>query len=185
MSSEDMDGVPSAKQPTVVSSTEASPAGLTRYTLEGCGLSIVLPAAPVDSEVELAGVDRHRLGPVKCHTSVGNGYVVIVCHIQASGQATFEGQLDEFVEGFFRGISSSPGHSNARYTIGDKSSNRESFRASFEMKGVPVEIEGFAQLQGRHGWIVTALYPFANSAAVESARKVLASPRFDGPPCPE
>src|SRR5262249_698372 len=106
MSSDDLDAVPSVRQPVVGSGTSGRSPGLIRYLLESCGLSIELPAEPLSSEIPLPGRDRKTFGPVKSHMSVGDGYVIAACHFQSGGQLSLEGQIDEFVRGFFQGFSS-------------------------------------------------------------------------------
>jgi hypothetical protein len=116
---------------------------------------------------------------------VGDGYVIVVGHYQGNGQSSLEGHFNEFVRGFFQGFSADPDHSNVKYTLLDKSSNRASFRGGCDLKLGRASFEGFAQVQGHHGWVVIAIYPAANAGAVQPVRSILRSASFDGEPCPD
>ena len=183
MSSDDIGPAGSASQP--MPGSVATSDGMSRYRLESCGLSIELPAAPVDSVMPVPAGGAQSFGSFKYHASVGDNYVVAVGHYQGNGQSSLEGQFDEFVRGFFQGFSSDPSHSNVKYTLLDKSSNRASFRGGYDLKVGRASFEGFVQVQGRHGWVVIAIYPAANAEVVLHTRRILSSARFDGEPCPD
>jgi hypothetical protein len=182
MSSDDLDAVSSAKPPSVVSSTDA-PAGLTRYMPEGCGLSIALPSTPVVAEITLAGADRRFMAAIRQYMSTGNGVAIAVLFFRPR-QAS-DAQPETFLQGFFEALAYRRVFSNPRYTLTGTSSTGASFRGSCDLKGVPLEIEGFVNMQGRDGWFVYAIHPMGQPAAVQPIKDVLASARFDGSPCSE
>ncbi|HKF54892.1 MAG TPA: hypothetical protein VKJ45_05600, partial [Blastocatellia bacterium] len=183
MSNDDVGPASSVVQPMPGSTT--APGMMSRYRPELCGLSIQLPAAPVDSEMPLSPGGGQNPGSVKYHASVGDGYVIVVAHYRESGQVSLEGHFDVFVKGLFQGFSSDPSASNVKYTLLDKSANRASFRGGYDLKAGHASFEGFAQLKGHHAWIVIAIYPAANAGAVQPVRNILRSATFDGEPCPD
>jgi hypothetical protein len=183
MSNDDLGPATSVAQP--VPGSTAAPGMMSRYRPELCGLSIELPTAPVDSEMPLSLGGGQNSESVKYHASVGDGYVIVVAHYRASGQVSLEGHFDEFVKGIFQGFSSDPSASNVKYTLLDKSSNRASFRGGYDLKAGHASFDGFAQLKGRHAWIVIAIYPAANAGAVQPVKRILRSASFDGEPCPD
>lgn len=183
MSSDDLGPAGSVSQP--IPGPATAPRVMSRYRLESCGLSIELPAVPVDSEMPVPAGGRQTFGSAKYHASVGDGYLIVVGHYQGNGQSSLEGQFDEFVRGFFQGFSSDPSQSNVKYALLDKSPNRASFRGGYDLKAGHASFEGFAQVQGRHGWVIIAIYPAANAGAVQPVRNILKSANFDGEPCPD
>ena len=183
MSNDDLGPASSVGQP--MPGSAAAPGMMSRYSPESCGLSIELPAAPVDSEMPLPPAAGQNPGSVKYHASVGDGYVIVVAHYRESGPVSLEGHFDVFVKGLFQGFSSDSNASNVKYTLQNKSANRASFRGGYDLKAGHASFEGFAQLKGHHAWIVIAIYPAANAGAVQPVRNILRSANFDGEPCPD
>ena len=183
MSNDDLGPANSVTQP--MPGSAAAPGVMSRYRPEHCGLSIELPAAPVDSEMPLSPGVGQNFESVKYHASVGDGYAIVVAHYRESGQDSLESHFDEFVEGVFQGFSADPSHSNVKYTLLNKTSNRASFRGGYDLKAAHSSFEGFAQVKGHHAWIVIAIYPAANAGAVQPVKSILRSASFDGEPCPD
>jgi len=180
MSSDDTDAVPSAKQSTAPSVTRST-AGLARYSPESCGLSIELPREPFTLPTGSA-IERQTMGSVKVYTAHGDDYTVSIRHYELPRRG--QPSPEECIKAFFRAVQAAGVYTELDYTILDKSADRASFRVvSGEEQGRGWE--GFALVQGRHAWIIHAVYALAKSSAVQQVKSILGSARLDGPPCPQ
>jgi hypothetical protein len=179
MSSDDTDVAPSTRQPVAGSATGAT-AGLARYCPESCGLSIELPREAHRFDTTASTIEKQSMGPLKVYQSPGDDYIVYLRHYELPrrGQVSAE----ECIKTFFRAVQAAGVFTDLNYTILDKSADRATFRVvSGEEQGRGWE--GLALVQGRHAWIVFAVYPLAKSSAVQQVKTILGSARLDGPPC--
>ena len=180
MSSDDTDAAPSARQPMAGPAAGAT-AGLARYSPESCGLSIELPREPFTLPTGSA-IERQTMGSVKVYTAHGDDYTVSIRHYELPRRG--QPSPEECIKAFFRAVQAAGVYTELDYTIIDKSADRASFRmVSGEERGRGWE--GFALVQGRHAWIIHAVYALAKSSAVQQVKSILGSARLDGPPCPQ
>ena len=180
MSSDDADAAPSTRQPMAGSAAGAT-AGLARYSPESCGLSIELPREPFTLPTGSA-IERQTMGSVKVYTAHGDDYTVSIRHYELPRRG--QPSPEECIKAFFRAVQAAGVYTELDYTILDKSADRASFRVvSGEEQGRGWE--GFALVQGRHAWIIHAVYALAKSSAVQQVKSILGSARLDGPPCPQ
>jgi len=181
MSSDDADAVPAARQPMAGSATGAT-ARMARYSPESCGLSIELPREAHRFDTTASTIEKQGMGSLRVYQSPGDDYIVNLRHYELPrrGQPVPE----ECIKTFFRAVQAAGVFTDLNYTILDKSADRASFRVvSGEEQGRGWE--GFALVQGRHAWIVFAVYPLAKPLAVQQVKTVLGSATLDGPPCLE
>jgi hypothetical protein len=178
MSSDDLPPGEASAGPATSTAADI-PAGWNRYLMDGCGLSIALPTEPVTSDL---GVPASRsLGIMgKNHTAFGDGFGVVVGHIQSST----EFGVQPFAEGVMKGMSSVPGVSNMKYRVvaGD-SPSRVQMNGSMDQRGVALAFEGFAEVRGKNAWSVIAIHELSNTHAGALGGRAIASARFDGPEC--
>jgi hypothetical protein len=130
------------------------------------------------------------MGSLTMYVSVTDDYVLSLRHYQLPGPP--QASPEDCVKTLLRAVSSSGIYINLNYTLLDKSAHRASFRGEW---GKEVEasgfqkprFEGFAQVEGRHAWLVLAMFlnPPVKPSAVQQVRSILGSARLDGPPCPE
>lgn len=179
MSSDDTDVAPSTRQSTAPS-VARSTAGLARYSPESCGLSIELPREPHTFGPTASTIEKQSMGSLRVYQSPGDDYIVNLRHYELlrRGQPAPE----ECIKTFFRAVQAAGVFTDLNYAILDKSADRASFRVvSGEEQGRGWE--GFALVQGRHAWIVFAVYPLGKSSAVQQVKSIFGSARLDGPPC--
>jgi hypothetical protein len=180
MSSDDTDAAPSTKQPTAPLVARPT-AGLARYSPESCGLSIELPRKPFTVDTGSA-IERQGMGSVKVYTAHGDDYTVSIRHYELPRRG--QPSPEECIKTFFRAVKAAGIYTELDYTILDKSADRASFRmVSGEEQGRGWE--GFALVQGRHAWIIHAVYALAKPTAVQQVKSILSSARLDDPPCPQ
>ena len=186
MSSDDIDVAASTKQPTAGSPGAATP-GLTRYWPASCGLSIELPIEPHRFDMPQSRLEGQTMGALEIYTSRCDDYTVTVRHYKRSGPGRLS--PEDCVKIFFQAVSSGGIYRNMNYTLLDNSANRASFRGGWGDAG-PSGSEGprfvgFAQVEGRHTWLVLAVYAVVKPSTVQEVRDIVASARLDGPPCTE
>jgi len=179
ISSDDTDAAPSARQPMAGSATGAA-AGLVRYSPESCGLSIELPREPHGFGTTGSAIEKQSMGSVRVYQSPGDDYTVSLRHYELPRHE--QPRPEECIKTFFRAVSAAGVFIDLNYILVDRSANRASFRVvSGEERGRGWE--GFALVQGRHAWIIHAVYALAKSSAVQQVKSILGSARLDDPPC--
>ena len=154
------------------------PAGWMTYTPEECGLSIVLPGRPKPGEIAVPKAPSPLIISERYY-SYHNAHVAIVAFhlvttsespIKKVAQAFFQGPFGAKLQGF-------------EYSIDPGTASRVPIRATYSEDGKPYGLEGFIQEEGKHAWAVVGLYGVNNTAALQTARKVLASASFGNLPC--
>ncbi|MGH9825182.1 MAG: hypothetical protein ACREDR_18285 [Blastocatellia bacterium] len=181
MSSDDMAGNASTQASSEAAATGDVPAGWTRYSLEGCGLSIALQGEPVASDMALPAGAKELAISAKNYNYLGAGYGVAIAHVLSS--VAFP--IKPFAEGIMKGISGTPSVSNLQYSIAaGKSATSVQITGTWQQAGVLLAFEGFAEVRGPHAWSVLAIHQASNQAAGNQGRKAFASAKFDGPECP-
>jgi hypothetical protein len=174
-------GDTSAPADTVVTLAEGRrapgmPAGWARYSPDECGLSIALPGKPQIADLPIPDLQS---GSARTYVYTDSTTVIVTMHaIVPTG-----GPIRAGAESFLKGIEAYPRVSDMKYSIDPGTGPRLGIKANYLQNGVPLGLEGFVEVHDKNWWLVSTMYRRASPEALAFTRKVLASAKFDGPPC--
>jgi hypothetical protein len=168
-----------ATLPDEIRKTESTPAGWVRYFPANCGLSIALPRRPLEADLPISAQDRSlfRSGSNSFYTD--GSLTVIAAHFQTVTPTP----ASSIVDSFFEGLSEGKGLRDLKYSAKETSRpTRTDVYATYRADEW-LDLEGFIEVMGTHGWLVVAIHPRGNLKSKEKGRRVLDSALFDGPSC--
>ncbi len=87
------------------------------------------------------------------------------------------------VDSFFQGLSEGKGVRNLKYTAKETGRPTRTDLAATYRADTWLELEGFIEVIGTHGWLIVAIHQQGNVQSKEKGRRVLDSALFDGPSC--
>jgi hypothetical protein len=157
----------------------ATPAGWVRYFPASCGLSIALPRRPLEADLPISAQDKalFRSGSNSFYTD--GSLTVIAAHFQTVTPTP----ASSIVDSFFQGLSESNGIKGLKYSAKPTDrSTRTDVAATYRADNW-VELEGFIEVIGTHGWLIVAMHQQGRVQSKEKGRLILESALFDGPSC--
>jgi hypothetical protein len=159
--------------------TQATPAGWIRYFPANCGLSIALPRRPLEADLPISAQDKalFRSGSNSFYTD--GSLTVIAAHFQTVTPTP----ASSIVDSFFEGLSEGKGLKDLKYSAKETSrATRTDVYATYRADEW-LDLEGFIEVTGTHGWLVVAIHPQGKVKSKEKGRRILDSALFDGPSC--
>jgi hypothetical protein len=87
------------------------------------------------------------------------------------------------MDSFFEGLTESKGVKDLKYSASPAERPTRTEIGATYRSDAWVEIEGFIEVMGTHGWLVVSMHRQSNVQAKEKGRRVLESALFDGPSC--
>jgi len=159
--------------------TDATPQGWVRYFPANCGLSIALPRRPLEADLPISAQDKplFRSGSNSFYTD--GSLTVIAAHFQTVTPTP----SSSIVESFFQGLSEGQGLKDLKYSARETSRpTRTDVYATYRADEL-LDLEGFIEVIGTHGWLIVAINPKGNLKSKEKGRRILDSALFDGPSC--
>src|SRR5215470_3660201 len=140
-----------------------TPAGWVRYFPANCGLSIALPRRPLEADLPISAQDKplFRSGSNSFYTD--GSLTVIAAHFQTVTPTP----SSSIVESFFQGLSEGQGLKDLKYSARETSRpTRTDVYATYRADEL-LDLEGFIEVIGTHGWLVVAIHGQSNIKSKE------------------
>ena len=156
-----------------------TPPGWVRYFPANCGLSIALPRRPLEADLPISAQDKplFRSGSNSFYTD--GSLTVIAAHFQTVTPTP----AASIVDSFFQGLSEGKGLKDLKYSAKETGRpTRTDVYATYRDDEL-LDLEGFIEVIGTHGWLVVAIHGQSNIKSKEKGRRILDSALFDGPSC--
>ena len=157
----------------------ATPAGWVRYFPASCGLSIALPRRPLEADLPVSAQDKALFRSSSNSFYTDGSLTVIAAHFQTVTPTP----ASSIVETFFQGLSESRGVKALKYSANPTDRPTRTGIIAAYQGDASIELEGFIEVIGTHGWLVVAMHRQSNVRAKEKGRRILESALFDGPSC--
>jgi hypothetical protein len=143
-------------------------------------LSIALPRRPLEADLPISAQDKALFRSSSNSFYTDASLTVIAAHFQTVTPT----EASSIVDSFFQGLSESRGVHDLTYSANPADrATRTDITATYYQTDRWVELEGFIEVIGTHGWLVVSMHRQKNAQAKEKGRLVLASALFDGPSC--
>jgi len=157
-----------------------TPAGWVRYFPANCGLSIALPRRPLEADLPISEQDKGLFRSSSNSFYTDGSLTVMAAHFQTVTPTP----ASSIVDSFFESLSENKEVRNLRYSANPGyRPTRTDLAATYTQGDKSVELEGFIEVTGTHGWLVLSMHRQGSAQAKEKGRRVLESALFDGPSC--
>jgi hypothetical protein len=139
-----------------------------------------LPRRPLEADLPISDQDKALFRSSSNSFYSDGSLTVMAAHFQTVTPTA----PSSIVDSIFESLSENKAVRNLKYSanMGDRPS-RTDLGATYVQGDKPVELEGFIEVRGTHGWLVLSMHPQGNAQAKEKGRRVLESALFDGPSC--
>jgi hypothetical protein len=87
------------------------------------------------------------------------------------------------VDSFFQGLQEGNGIRDLKYSSSETSRPTRTEVYATYRTDESLDLEGFIEVIGTHGWLVVAIHHQGNLKSKEKGRRILDSALFDGPSC--
>jgi hypothetical protein len=138
-----------------------------------------LPRRPLEADLPISAQDKGLFRSSSNSFYTDGSLTVIAAHFQTVTPTPAQ----SIVDSFFEGLAESKGVKDLKYSASPADRPTRTEIGATYRSDAWVEIEGFIEVMGTHGWLVVSMHRQSNVQAKEKGRRVLESALFDGPSC--